>query len=135
MGKWRQNRWMLPLPLLDAYRFNANVTEGEARNHLAGYLFYGYDVFKKAKDLSGGEKMRLRWAQIISNEFNVLILDEPINHLDIESKETLEEVLDQFEGTIIAVSHDCYFLDKVFEHTYWIENEGINIMVIIVMQK
>lgn len=112
--------------VLDAYRAYASVTEGEARNHLAGYLFYGYDVFKKVKDLSGGEKMRLRWAQIMSNDFNVLILDEPTNHLDIESKEILEDALDKFEGTIIAVSHDRYFLDKFFDVTYWIEDKHVN---------
>ncbi|PKE34320.1 ABC transporter ATP-binding protein [Macrococcoides caseolyticum] len=112
--------------VLDAYRAYASVTEGEARNHLAGYLFYGYDVFKKVKDLSGGEKMRLRWAQIMSNDFNVLILDEPTNHLDIESKEILEDALDKFEGTIIAVSHDRYFLDKFFDVTYWIEDKNVN---------
>ncbi|WP_323703605.1 ribosomal protection-like ABC-F family protein [Mammaliicoccus sp. Dog046] len=108
--------------VIEAYRAYASVTEGEARNHLAGYLFYGYDVFKKVKDLSGGEKMRLRWAQIMSNNFNVLILDEPTNHLDIESKEMLEDALSKFEGTIIAVSHDRFFLDKFFEQTYWIQN-------------
>ena len=67
--------------VLEAYRDYAHVTEGEARNHLAGYLFYGYDVYKKVEDLSGGEKMRLRWAQIVTNDFNVLILDEPTNQI------------------------------------------------------
>lgn len=108
--------------VIEAYRAYAKVTEGEARNHLAGYLFYGYDVFKKVKDLSGGEKMRLRWAQIMAEHFNVLVLDEPTNHLDIESREVLEDALEQFEGTVIAVSHDRYFLDKFFENTYWIQN-------------
>ncbi len=108
--------------VLQAYREYANVIEGEARNHLAGYLFYGYDVYKKVKDLSGGEKMRLRWAQIVTNDFNVLILDEPTNHLDIDSKEILEDALAKFTGTIIAVSHDRYFLDKFFHKTYWIED-------------
>ncbi|WP_414051431.1 ribosomal protection-like ABC-F family protein [Macrococcus animalis] len=115
--------------VIEAYRAYASVTEGEARNHLAGYLFYGYDVFKKVKDLSGGEKMRLRWAQIMSNDFNVLILDEPTNHLDIESKEILEDALDKFEGTIIAVSHDRYFLDKFFDVTYWIEDKNVKMYV------
>ena len=108
--------------VLEAYRDYAHVTEGEARNHLAGYLFYGYDVYKKVKDLSGGEKMRLRWAQIVTNDFNVLILDEPTNHLDIDSKEMLEDALESFNGTIIAVSHDRYFLDKFFNKTLWLES-------------
>lgn len=111
--------------VLEAYREYAKVTEGEARSHLAGYLFYGYDVFKKVKDLSGGEKMRLRWAQIMTDDFNVLMLDEPTNHLDIESKETLEDALAQFDGTIVAVSHDRYFLDKFFDITYWLADERI----------
>ena len=111
--------------VLEVYRTYAEVTEGVARNQLANFLFYGYDVFKKVKDLSGGEKMRLRWAQIMSDEFNVLILDEPTNHLDIESKEVLEDALNHFDGTIIAVSHDRYFLDKFFDITYWIENKNV----------
>ena len=111
--------------VLEVYRTYAEVTEGVARNQLANFLFYGYDVFKKVKDLSGGEKMRLRWAQIMSDEFNVLILDEPTNHLDIESKEVLEDALNHFDGTIIAVSHDRYFLDKFFNITYWIENKNV----------
>ncbi|WP_390590190.1 ATP-binding cassette domain-containing protein, partial [Staphylococcus pseudintermedius] len=88
--------------VLEAFRQYAHVSEGEARNHLAKYLFYGYDVYKKVKDLSGGEKMRLRWAQMISQQFNVLILDEPTNHLDIDAKEALEEALEDFDGTVIA---------------------------------
>ncbi|MDI3409790.1 hypothetical protein QKW52_02375 [Bacillus sonorensis] len=64
--------------------------------------------------------MRLRLAQLVHQHHNVLILDEPTNHLDIESKEVLEEALGQFQGTIIAVSHDRYFLDKIFNVTYWL---------------
>ncbi len=85
-----------------------NVTEGQARHILAQFLFYGEDVFKPIKYLSGGEKMRLRWAQIVNQNFNVLILDEPTNHLDIDSKETIEDALEKYNGTIIAVSHDRY---------------------------
>lgn len=112
--------------VLEAYRDYAHVTEGEARNHLAGYLFYGYDVYKKVEDLSGGEKMRLRWAQIVTNDFNVLILDEPTNHLDIDSKEMLEDALEAFNGTIVAVSHDRYFLDKFFHKTFWLESGSLS---------
>lgn len=114
------------MSVLEAFRQYAHVSEGEARNHLAKYLFYGYDVYKKVKDLSGGEKMRLRWAQMISQQFNVLILDEPTNHLDIDAKEALEEALEDFDGTVIAVSHDRYFLDKHFSKTYWIDNKQLH---------
>ncbi len=114
------------MSVLEAFRQYAHVSEGEARNHLAKYLFYGYDVYKKVKDLSGGEKMRLRWAQMISQQFNVLILDEPTNHLDIDAKEALEEALEEFDGTVIAVSHDRYFLDKHFSKTYWIDNKQLH---------
>ncbi|HGH0783040.1 TPA: ribosomal protection-like ABC-F family protein [Staphylococcus pseudintermedius] len=114
------------MSVLEAFRQYTHVSEGEARNHLAKYLFYGYDVYKKVKDLSGGEKMRLRWAQMISQQFNVLILDEPTNHLDIDAKEALEEALEDFDGTVIAVSHDRYFLDKHFSKTYWIDNKQLH---------
>ncbi|HCA7115420.1 TPA: ABC-F family ATP-binding cassette domain-containing protein [Staphylococcus pseudintermedius] len=114
------------MSVLESFRQYAHVSEGEARNHLAKYLFYGYDVYKKVKDLSGGEKMRLRWAQMISQQFNVLILDEPTNHLDIDAKEALEEALEDFDGTVIAVSHDRYFLDKHFSKTYWIDNKQLH---------
>ena len=86
---------------------------GALRGFLARFLFIGEDVFKSVKDLSGGEKGRLALAKLIYSNKNVLILDEPTNHLDIPSREALEDALDAFEGTIIAVSHDRFFLDKV----------------------
>ncbi|WP_192986123.1 ribosomal protection-like ABC-F family protein [Carnobacterium mobile] len=104
--------------VIEEFRDKINVTEGQARHLLAKFLFYGEDIFKPVNRLSGGEKMRLRWAQMVHLEHNVLILDEPTNHLDIDSKEVLEEALSQFEGTIIAVSHDRYFLDHYFQTTY-----------------
>lgn len=111
--------------LIDAFRDEVAVTEGEARHILAQFLFYGYDVFKKVKDLSGGEKMRLRLAQLMQQKVNLLLLDEPTNHLDIESREVLEETLENFDGTVIAVSHDRYFLEKLFTRTAWIEHECV----------
>ncbi len=88
-------------------------------------MFYGEDVFNKVESLSGGEKMRLRWAQIVNQDFNVLILDEPTNHLDIDSKETIEEALLEYEGTVIAVSHDRYFLNKLFDITYLLQDKQL----------
>ncbi|GAM12525.1 ribosomal protection-like ABC-F family protein [Mesobacillus selenatarsenatis] len=107
--------------VLDAFRNEVVMNEGEARNVLAGFLFYGPDVFKKVSQLSGGERMRLRLAQLMHQDLNFLILDEPTNHLDIDSREVLEEALDGFEGTLLAVSHDRYFLNKLFDKVYWLE--------------
>ncbi|MFZ7804826.1 ribosomal protection-like ABC-F family protein [Bacillus thuringiensis] len=107
--------------VLEAFREYVAVTEGEARHILAKFLFYGPAVFKKVTQLSGGEKMRLRLAQLMYQDINFLILDEPTNHLDIESREVLEEALEQYNGTILAVSHDRYFLNKLFEKTYGID--------------
>lgn len=111
--------------VLEAFREYVAVTEGEARHILAKFLFYGSAVFKKVTQLSGGEKMRLRLAQLMYQDINFLILDEPTNHLDIESREVLEEALEQYNGTILAVSHDRYFLNKLFEKTYWIDERKL----------
>lgn len=108
--------------VLDAFRNEVVMNEGEARNVLAGFLFYGPAVFKKVSQLSGGERMRLRLAQLMHQDLNFLILDEPTNHLDIDSREVLEEALDGFEGTLLAVSHDRYFLNKLFDKVYWLES-------------
>jgi ATP-binding cassette, subfamily F, member 3 len=108
--------------VLDAFRSEVVMNEGEARNVLAGFLFYGPAVFKKVSQLSGGERMRLRLAQLMHQDLNFLILDEPTNHLDIDSREVLEEALDGFEGTLLAVSHDRFFLNKLFDKIYWLES-------------
>ncbi len=86
---------------------------GALRSFLARFLFVGDDVFKRVADLSGGEKGRLALAKLIYSNVNVLILDEPTNHLDIPSREALEDALSGYQGTIITVSHDRYFLDKI----------------------
>lgn len=86
---------------------------GELRSFLARFLFLGEDVFKLVGDLSGGEKGRLALAKLIYSRKNVLILDEPTNHLDIPAREALEDALGEYDGTIITVSHDRFFLDKV----------------------
>ncbi|MHA6252279.1 ribosomal protection-like ABC-F family protein [Oceanobacillus sp. CAU 1775] len=112
--------------VIEALRDKVSVTEGTARGILAKFMFYGFAVFGKVKDLSGGERMRLRLAQLMYQDVNLLILDEPTNHLDIDSREVLEEALEDFEGTIVAVSHDRYFLNKLFRKIYWIENRQIH---------
>ncbi|MBC6972717.1 ABC-F type ribosomal protection protein [Bacillus sp. Xin] len=111
--------------VLEAFRECVPVTEGEARHILARFLFYGPAVFKKVNQLSGGERMRLRLSQLMYQDVNFLVLDEPTNHLDIESREVLEEALEQYKGTILAVSHDHYFLNKLFEKTYWIDEHRL----------
>ncbi|WP_026563659.1 ribosomal protection-like ABC-F family protein [Bacillus sp. UNC41MFS5] len=108
--------------LIDVFRSEIVVNEGEARHILARFLFYGPAVFRKVSQLSGGERMRLRLAQLMYQDINLLILDEPTNHLDIDSCEVLEEALEQFNGTILAVSHDRYFLNKLFNKIYWLQN-------------
>jgi ATP-binding cassette subfamily F protein 3 len=89
------------------------ATAGELRSFLAKFLFTGDDVYKHVRDLSGGEKGRLALAKLIYSRVNVLVLDEPTNHLDIPSREALEEALSAYEGTIVTISHDRYFLDRV----------------------
>ena len=90
-----------------------NLTETEARNALGAFLFSGEDVFKNVNMLSGGEKVRLALCKILKTRPNVLVLDEPTNHMDIVGKETLESMLKDYKGTLIFVSHDRYFMKKV----------------------
>src|SRR5216684_3900708 len=102
----------------------ASATAGELRSFLAKFLFVGDDVYKHVSDLSGGEKGRLSLAKLIYSRVNVLVLDEPTNHLDIPSREALEEALDAFEGTIITISHDRYFLDRVATQILALDGDG-----------
>ncbi|MEP6708297.1 MAG: ABC-F family ATP-binding cassette domain-containing protein [Pyrinomonadaceae bacterium] len=102
----------------------ASATAGELRGFLAKFLFTGDDVYKHVSDLSGGEKGRLALAKLIYSRVNVLVLDEPTNHLDIPSREALEEALSAYEGTIVTVSHDRYFLDRVATQILALEGEG-----------
>jgi len=97
---------------------------GELRSFLARFLFFGEDVFKLVSDLSGGEKGRLSLAKLIYSQKNVLILDEPTNHLDIPAREALEDALDEYPGTIITVSHDRFFLDKIATQILSFEPNG-----------
>jgi ATP-binding cassette subfamily F protein 3 len=100
------------------------VESGDLRSFLARFLFFGDDVFKHVSDLSGGEKGRLSLAKLIYSRKNVLILDEPTNHLDIPAREALEDALDEYDGTIITVSHDRFFLDKIATQILAFEDEG-----------
>ncbi len=90
-----------------------NLTVTEIRNSLAAFMFYGEDVFKQINMLSGGEKVRLALCKILKTKPNLLILDEPTNHMDIVGKETLENMLSEYKGTLIFVSHDRYFVNKI----------------------
>ena len=102
----------------------SSATAGELRGFLARFLFTGDDVYKHVRDLSGGEKGRLALAKLIYSRVNVLVLDEPTNHLDIPSREALEESLDAYDGTIITISHDRYFLDRVATQILALDGEG-----------
>jgi len=101
------------------------VTDGELRGFLGRFLFTGDDVFKPVPALSGGEKGRLALAKLIYSRVNVLALDEPTNHLDIASREALEDALNDFDGTIITVSHDRYFLDRVATQILFFGEKGV----------
>ncbi|WP_085505067.1 ribosomal protection-like ABC-F family protein [Thalassobacillus devorans] len=106
--------------VIDYFRNEVIVTEGEARQILAKFMFYGCNVFNKVKQLSGGERMRLKLAVFMYQGINLLLLDEPTNHLDVDSQEVLEEALIEFSGTVLGVSHDRYFLNQCFSETAYL---------------
>lgn len=114
------------LTVLEAFREDISILEGPARGILARFLFYGESVFKKVKNLSGGEKSRLKLCKLIQEDINFLILDEPTNHLDIDSRENLEEALMEFKGTILFISHDRFFINKLAETICEIEDKKIS---------
>ena len=101
--------------ILEYFLENHGGSETEARTFLAKYMFYGENVFKRLKELSGGERVRLLIAKLVIKQTNFLILDEPTNHLDISTRELLEENLKEYKGTILFVSHDRYFANKIAE--------------------
>jgi ATP-binding cassette, subfamily F, member 3 len=105
-------------------RVAPNADNGELRGFLARFLFTGEEIFKNVADLSGGEKGRLALAKLIYSQKNVLVLDEPTNHLDIPSREALESALDVYPGTILAVSHDRFFLDQIATQILAFEDDG-----------
>ncbi len=112
--------------ILDTARKFYEGTETHLRASLAKFLFYGENVFKRVGTLSGGEKVRLKLFELIQKKANFLILDEPTNHIDIDTREMLEEALNEYNGTILFVSHDRYFIDKLAKETFEIEGEKIH---------
>jgi ATPase subunit of ABC transporter with duplicated ATPase domains len=117
----QEEREELSDTVLSFFRREAGVEEGEARGILARYLFYGADVFKPVRMLSGGEWSRLRLALLVMKKPNLLLLDEPTNHLDIDSREALEEALEAFPGTVMVISHDRYFVNKLAQRVWELE--------------
>lgn len=113
--------------VIQEFRNSYACTEGQARGILARFLFYGEDVFKTVKSLSGGEKSRLKLCQLMHQDINLLLLDEPTNHLDIESREMLEEALSDFAGTVIFISHDRFFLNKLSEKIYELGCDNLDV--------
>ena len=101
------------------------LTTTEVRNALGTFLFSGEDVFKEIKVLSGGEKVRLQLCKIFKNKANLLLLDEPTNHMDIVGKESLENILSEYKGSLIFVSHDRYFVNKIADSILAFEPEGV----------
>lgn len=110
--------------ILDWFREDLIISESKAGEYLAKYMFYGSNVFKKIKHLSGGERIRLYLGMMLYEDINLLILDEPTNHLDTLSIENLEEALGGFKGTIFFISHDRYFINKMSNRILAIENYG-----------
>ena len=106
----------------DFYEEFPNLTVTEIRNSLAAFMFYGEDVFKQIKMLSGGEKVRYTLCKILKTKPNFLILDEPTNNMDIIGKETLENMLKEYKGTVIFVSHDRFFVKKIADCILSFEN-------------
>ncbi|RRJ62492.1 ATP-binding cassette domain-containing protein [Paenibacillus oralis] len=113
--------------VLQFFRDEIGIETGEARHQLARFLFYGADVFKKVRSLSGGEWTRLRLAVLMHRKPNLLVLDEPTNHLDIDSREALEEALEEYAGTLLVVSHDRYFINKVAGQIWALEGGRMSV--------
>ena len=109
--------------ILETARKFYDGTETHLRSSLAKFLFYGENVFKRVGKLSGGEKVRLKLFELIQQKANLLILDEPTNHIDIDTKEMLEEALDEYQGTLFFISHDRYFINKLARRVVNIEDE------------
>ena len=109
--------------LYDTMLYEKNCTPQTARDRLGAFLFQGEDVFKCVGNLSGGEQSRLRLCMLMDEKINLLILDEPTNHLDIASREWVEAAIEEFEGVLLFVSHDRYFIEK-FAERIWLLEDG-----------
>ena len=109
--------------LYDTMLYEKNCTPQTARDRLGAFLFQGEDVFKTVGNLSGGEQSRLRLCMLMDEKINFLILDEPTNHLDIASREWVEAAIEEFEGALLFVSHDRYFIEK-FAERIWLLQDG-----------
>ena len=109
--------------LYDTMLYEKNCSPQMARDRLGAFLFQGDDVFKKVGELSGGEQSRLRLCMLMDEKINLLILDEPTNHLDIASREWIEAAIEEFEGVLLFVSHDRYFIEK-FAERIWLLEDG-----------
>ena len=110
--------------LYDTMLYEKNCTPQTARDRLGAFLFQGEDVFKTVGNLSGGEQSRLRLCMLMDEKINLLILDEPTNHLDIASREWVEAAIEEFEGVLLFVSHDRYFIEK-FAERIWALEDGV----------
>ena len=111
--------------LYDTMLYEKNLTPQMARDRLGAFMFQGEDVFKTVGTLSGGEQSRLRLCMLMDEKINLLILDEPTNHLDIASREWVEAAIEEFEGVLLFVSHDRYFIEKFAERIWLLENGTI----------
>ena len=109
--------------LYDTMLYEKNCTPQTARDRLGAFLFQGEDVFKQVGNLSGGEQSRLRLCMLMDEKINLLILDEPTNHLDIASRDWVEAAIEEFEGVLLFVSHDRYFIEK-FAERIWLLQDG-----------
>ena len=113
--------------LLEYFKNSSKTNEQRAREILAKFEFYKEDVNKRVKNLSGGERMKVKLADLLQKKINTLIFDEPTNHIDIPTKEVLEGALEEFDGTLIFISHDRYFINKFADKVIEFEDGKINI--------
>jgi len=116
-------------PLMTIWEIRPELNEGQVRSYLGKFLFSGEDVFREIDTFSGGEQSRLALARLIATSPNFLVLDEPTNHLDIQSREALERALIEFDGSILCVSHDRYFLDHFAEKIFALENGTVRVFL------